>query len=249
MKTKITFILLLLLGNNAFTQTGISGVYCRLAEGVVRNIKKVDKCITFLPNHEFTYFNHYENEKFEEGKYYTRFGFDYFEVGEYGSGTYQISDDTLSLFFASKDSKLKNNFVIYKSLNPSSDSVSIDIELFSAEDNTSLPFAIIIIKDSVDSVITKPQKSISTDFFGRASTTICKSASNICLEIRYINLLTSFIEIDNNYNYKIIGHIVSDESGRIFDEVRKFLILKNKNNILKIKSVKDKHISMFYLKE
>lgn len=249
MKTKIIFILIFLLGNIAFAQTEITGVYCRLAEGVVRNIKEVDKCITFLPNHKFTYFNHYENDEFEAGKYYIHYGYDYFEAGEYGSGIYKISYDTLSLVFDSKDSKLKNNFIIYKSFNPFSDSVSIDLELFSAEDNTSLPFANIIIKDSVDSINTKPQKSISTDIFGHASTTIYKSTSNIWLEIKYINLLTSFIELDNNYDYKIIGHIVSDESGRIFDEVRKYLILKNKNNILKIKSVEDKQISMFYLKE
>jgi hypothetical protein len=95
MKTRLILVIFLLIGLSAYPQSEIKGEYCRLAEGVISNIKEYDKCLTFHSGNKFEYFNKYD--------YYGP------GVGEYGSGIYYIFEDTLSLVFARVETK-KNNF-------------------------------------------------------------------------------------------------------------------------------------------
>lgn len=229
------FILLLLLGNNAFTQTELLGKYCRLAEGVILNIQKDDKCITFLPNNMFRYYNSYDHRT--PG------------YKEYGKGSYRLSKDTLILMFTNKDPKFINTYDIQKTLNPSSDSILIDLQLYSLKDTTPINFANVYIKDSVSFKNKKILGGFSTDIAGHGYKTLSTPSGNFWLEIRSINFPKCYIELTNNCDYKITGYIVADDSECIYGEVWKFLIITNKNKTLRIKNLADKKISLFQLIE
>lgn len=201
MKTLIIFNIIILLGINAYPQSKLTGKYCRLAEGVLCNIKEYDNCLTFLTDYKFEYFNNYD---------LTESGF-----VEFGTGSYYISEDTLCLYFTKYETELKNNFDIQKTLNPHSDSISIDIQIYDKEDNVPISWANVYINVSENSEYSKILGGCNTDVNGHGYFTIAKYSSTIYLMVKYIDCQPSIIELNNDYNYKIIGHLVLNNKGRI----------------------------------
>ena len=235
MNKNYLFILILLFGNDAFSQTEIFGEYCRLAEGIFCNIQKDDKCITFQPNHQFYFYNKYD---------FTGTGY-----AEYGRGRYTISKDTLTLSFADKDPNFVNSYSIQKTINPTSDSILIDIQLYYLKDTTPLSFADVYIKDSVSLNNNRNLGGFSTDIHGRGHKTIAKYSSTFWLEISLVFVPVSLVELSNDFDYTITGYLVTDDEGCIYGEERKYLILTNKNKLLRIKNLTDKEISLLQLYE
>lgn len=234
MRTHILSIIILLFGNCLFSQSVITGEYCRIAEGIFVHIKKHDKCITFLPEQNFEFYNSYDYQGTE--------------ICEYGAGKYIISEDTISLYFEEFE-KPKNSFDIEKGINPQSDSICIDLQLSYQDDSTSMSFAIVNLLDSKDKENANILSSYNTDFFGYVDIKLPKLSRNMWLEIQGVYISKSIIEISNELNYKITGYIVTDGTSRINGEIRRYLILSKKKNMLRIKNLDDNNVTVYSLRE
>jgi len=190
------------------------------------------ECISFNSDNGFEY------------NYWTCIG------GSEGNGKYELTQDSLLLFFTKSEKKRTNYFEIQDSNATVKDSIIISIQLLEASIEP-VPFAQLVLGLTTDPDSLNTIASTTADFDGKAVFKVPISNLDAWISCRSVGTKPTFLKLKLEQDYQIVGHIHYDNIRVIENEIYRYGIESLDKNLIVVKSINEVGDSIFstYKKE
>jgi hypothetical protein len=170
--------------------------------------------------------------------------------GSGGNGKYELTQDSLLLFFTKSEIKRTNYFEIQDSNVAVKDSILISIQLLEASIEP-VPFAELVLGLTIDPDSLNTIARTTADFDGKAVFKVPKSNEDAWISCRYAGIKPTFLKLKLEQDYQIVGHIHFDNIRVIEYEIYRYGIESLDKNLIVLKWIDEDGDSIFstYKKE